>query len=173
MKQRLIIGVSSCLLGNPVRYDGNHKRNPYLADTLSAYFDFEVFCPETAIGLGVPRPAMQLYVDAHSTKLAQVADSNIDYTQQMQQMATEQCRQLGHLSGYILKSRSPSCGKQGVTLFDYTGQVAGSGAGLFATILLKTFPALPVEEETCLENAALREDFIERVYAYAASKPSV
>ncbi|OOZ15399.1 hypothetical protein BOW35_07670 [Solemya velum gill symbiont] len=173
MKQKLILGVSSCLLGNPVRYDGNHKRNPYIADTLSDYFDFEVFCPETAIGLGVPRPPMQLYLDGNNTRLAQVPDSSIDLTQQMQAMAAEQCKQLGHLNGFILKSRSPSCGKQGVTLFDYSGEIVGSGAGLFAATLVRAFPSLPVEEETMLEDAALREDFIERVIAYAASKPPI
>ncbi len=173
MKQRITIGVSSCLLGNPVRYDGDHKRDPYLVDTLSAYFDFEAFCPETAIGLGVPRPPMQLYFDGSSIHLAEVADSRIDYTQQMQKVAAEYCRQLGHLSGYILKSRSPSCGKQGVTLFDYTGQIAGNRAGMFAATLMKTFPSLPVEEDTGLEDAAFRENFIERVFAYTANKTSL
>jgi uncharacterized protein YbgA (DUF1722 family)/uncharacterized protein YbbK (DUF523 family) len=166
MKQRITIGVSSCLLGNQVRYDGGHKRDRYLTDTLADYFDFEPFCPEIAIGLGVPRSTIQLWFDGNRTQLVDSRDNSRNHTGQMMATASEYCQQLGHLGGYILKSKSPSCGMERVPLYRDTGHAMKEGTGLYAATLLHEHPFLPVEEEGRLNDAAIRENFIERVFAF-------
>ena len=160
------IGVSSCLLGLEVRHDGSHKRNRFITDILSEHFDFVPFCPEMAIGLGTPRPAIRLIKKAGQVRLVDSKNSNNDYTELMQNTSAAYSKQLPDMSGYILKNKSPSCGMERVNLYNESGMPEKKGVGLFALQLMQTNPNLPIEEEGRLHDAAMRENFIERVYAY-------
>ncbi len=164
--KKIIIGSSSCLLGEKVRFDSGHKRDRYLTDTLSEYFEFQSFCPEMAIGLGVPRPTIHLISRDGAVRLVNTRDESLDYTEQMSRTAAAYVDGLGQLSGYILKSKSPSCGMERVSLYAKNGYATKDGVGLFAEQLIKRWPNLPVEEEGRLNDAAIRENFIERVFAY-------
>ncbi len=166
MEKKIVIGTSSCLLGEKVRFDSSHKRARYLTDTLSEYFDFQSFCPEMAIGLGVPRPAIHLIKRAGQVSLVNNKDESIDYTGPMLASAQQYCAGLEHLSGYVLKSKSPSCGMERVSLYAENGYATKDGTGMFAGVLMQTWPNLPVEEEGRLNDPNIRENFIERVFAY-------
>lgn len=166
MTEKIVLGVSSCLLGQEVRFDGGHKRSAYVEATLSEYFDFVPFCPEMAIGLGVPRPTIRLITRKGETRLVQSDDASIDLTDQMNDRSAQQCRNMQQMSGYILKSKSPSCGMERVSLFNEKDYPEKKGVGLFAAILMQHYPNLPVEEEGRLNDAHLRENFIERVFIY-------
>ena len=166
MDKKINIGVSSCLLGNEVRHDGGHKRDRYITDILSEYFDFTSFCPETAIGLGIPRPTIRLAMISNDVQLVKSDDYSIDYTQQMRTNGDSYCSQIADLSGYILKSKSPSCGMERVNLYQDNGYATKEGVGIFAQSLLQAHPYMPVEEEGRLNDAHIRENFIERVFAY-------
>jgi uncharacterized protein YbgA (DUF1722 family)/uncharacterized protein YbbK (DUF523 family) len=161
-----MIGVSSCLLGQEVRFDGGHKRSSYISDTLGGYFDFVSFCPEMAIGLGVPRPTIRLIKREDEIHLVNSKDESLDYTERMTSESETYCSGLDHLSGYILKSKSPSCGMERVTIYNDKNFPDKSGVGLFAVQLMKRYPYMPVEEEGRLNDAHLRENFIERVFTY-------
>ena len=162
----ITLGISSCLLGNPVRHDGGHKKNQYVMGTLSSYFNFRAVCPEAAIGLGVPRPALRLVRTEQGTRMVASKDAGQDLTDSMISWSQNAMQQLGDLSGYILKSQSPSCGMERVRVFDHNGVPKKQGAGLFAAELMKAMPWLPVEEEGRLNDPVLRENFIQRVYIY-------
>lgn len=165
-QRKIIIGTSSCLLGEKVRFDSGHKRDRYLTDTLSEYFDFQSYCPEMAIGLGVPRPTIHLIDRDGAVRLVNTRDESLDYTGQMSETAAAYVEGLDKLSGYILKSKSPSCGMERVSVYAKNGYATKQGVGLFAGQLMKRWPNLPVEEEGRLNDAAIRENFIERVFAY-------
>ncbi len=165
-EDKILLGTSSCLLGQQVRHDGSHKRHRYLTDVLSEYFEFTSFCPEMAIGLGVPRPAIHLIERDAQVSLVNNKDESLDYTDAMLQSAKDYCQTLGQISGYVLKSKSPSCGMERVSLYQENGYATKEGVGLFAKVLMETWPNLPVEEEGRLNDAAIRENFIERVFAY-------
>ena len=159
------IGVSSCLLGARVRYNGGHKQEPYLTDTLSRFFEFVPVCPEVEIGMSVPREPIDLHGDIDNPRLiGQV--SGVDYAGRMHAWADERLHGLADLDGYILKKKSPSCGKQGLPVYDAQGLARRSGVGIFARRLMQAFPLLPVEEESRLSDAAGRDNFIERVFAH-------
>lgn len=166
MHEKILIGVSSCLLGNEVRYDGGHKRDRYITDTLSDYFDFKAYCPETAIGLGIPRPTIQLLLKQDEIRLVESNDSEQDYTDVMHDVSAAYAMQLSDISGYILKSKSPSCGMERVKLYKEAGMPINEGTGLFTFQLMQKQPFLPVEEEGRLNDARIRENFIERVFAF-------
>ena len=166
MKEIIQIGVSSCLLGLEVRHDSSHKRNRFITDILSEHFDFTPFCPEMAIGLGVPRPAIRLVKKGNDVRLVDSKDSSIDHTDKMKRSSAVYCKQLHQLAGYILKNKSPSCGMERVNLYNSSGMPQKTGVGIFAAELMQRHPNLPVEEEGRLHDAAVRENFIERVYAY-------
>ncbi|NSL17199.1 DUF1722 domain-containing protein [Tatlockia micdadei] len=166
MKNRILIGVSSCLIGEKVRFDGGHKRDSYICDLLANYVDFLPICPEVAIGMGVPRPAIRLVGDPKSPRLVEVKNVERDYTLAMLEFANETMQQLTHISGYILKSQSPSCGLRRVKIYQGKGQAPLSGQGLYAKILKEQFPYLPIEEEGRLNDPRLRENFIERLFVY-------
>lgn len=164
------IGISSCLLGEEVRFDGSHKRDRYLSDTLGEYFTWVPVCPEVELGLGTPRETIQLrQADDGSTRLI-TTSTQVDLTLAMQRYATRRAEALAEqpLSGYILKRSSPSCGMERVKI--YSGQAAPrrTGRGVFAAALMDRFPDLPVEEEGRLSDPKLRENWIERVFAYHA-----
>ncbi|MES9994179.1 MAG: DUF523 and DUF1722 domain-containing protein [Candidatus Thiodiazotropha sp.] len=166
-RQQPTLGISACLLGHNVRYDGGHKRDSFITDTLGRAFEFLPICPEAGIGLGVPRPIIHLVGDPQQPRLVGVKDPDMDLTQRMQAYALEQVKQLQQISGYILKKDSPSCGMERVKVYaDNGNHSVRKGRGTFAGILLEQMPLLPVEEEGRLNDAVLRENFINRVYVY-------
>jgi len=161
------IGVSACLLGQEVRYDGGHKHVPYLTDTLGLYLDFVPVCPEVEAGMGVPRETIRLTGDPAAPRL--VGDhSGKDWTEKMIEVARKRVAglQSKDLCGYILKKGSPSCGMERVRVHGKGGTPGKSGRGLYAAVLMREMPLLPVEEEGRLDDPALRENFIERVFAH-------
>ncbi|MBI4582410.1 MAG: DUF1722 domain-containing protein [Planctomycetes bacterium] len=162
------IGISTCLLGERVRFDGGHKRDGFVTGVLGKFVNFVPVCPEVELGLGVPREPIQLVRRDGEVRLVSV-NSEKDLTGAMRRYAARRVKQLEDLdlSGYILKSRSPSCGMERVEVHREKGEPpAKSGRGLFAEALLSRCPLLPVEEEGRLEDLKIRENFIERVFAY-------
>lgn len=161
--EKIKVGISSCLLGELVRYDGAHKYHSYIERTLGQYFEFRSFCPEFASGMGVPRPAIQLRETEQGIRCVGVKDHSLDFTEQLQKTAEQQAAWLGDLCGYILKKDSPSCGMERVKV--YKNDIAAKqGTGVFAAYLKHNFPALPIEEEGRLGDPSLRENFIQRVF---------
>jgi len=168
MESKIKIGVSSCLLGNLVRYDGGHKRNRYITDTLSKYFRFVPVCPEVECGLPVPREAMRLVGNSENPRLVTVR-SHQDHTEKMQEFCAGKVDQLKkeELCGFIFKKDSPSSGLYRVKVYSPSGQNSiRNGRGLFASAVAENFPLLPLEEEGRLNDFPLRENFIERVFSY-------
>jgi uncharacterized protein YbgA (DUF1722 family)/uncharacterized protein YbbK (DUF523 family) len=163
----ILVGVSSCLLGNEVRFDGGHKRDTYVTDVLRRYFRFVPICPEMDIGLGTPRETLRLVHTRGGTRLVAPA-SGTDHTETMRAYAESRVRQLGRLAirGYVLKKNSPSCGMTRVKAYTPSGMPARSDRGLFADALMTFLPVLPIEEEGRLHDPRLRENFIVRVFAY-------
>lgn len=162
------IGVSSCLLGNPVRFDGGHKRDPFLVDLFGRYVEWVPVCPEVEAGMTIPRPTLRLQRGADGEiRLICPHDGN-DHTDAMRRYAQRRVRELERhaLCGYVLKKDSPSCGMERVKVYPGAGMPARSGSGLFAMELIAHFPHLPIEEEGRLNDPVLRESFIERVFAY-------
>lgn len=163
---RIRIGISSCLLGEPVRFDGNHKHDHYLSGTLGQVFEFVPVCPEVGIGLGVPRPTIHLVGPPDAPHLIGVKIADLDVTEQMIAYGRRMARRLGDLSGYIFKSKSPSCGMERVKLYDGKGGGSKQGIGLYAREIMRVHPLLPVEEEGRLGDPLLRDNFLERVFTY-------
>ena len=163
---KIKIGVSSCLLGEEVRYDGGHKRDIYITGTLSQYFDFQPICPEVAIGLGVPRPTIQLVDKGAGIRAVGVKDASLDVTDRLRTFGLEAIDSLQTVSGYILKKDSPSCGMERVCVYNSNEKPEKRGRGIFADTLINTLPNLPVEEEGRLMDPVLRENFLERVFIY-------
>ena len=164
---QLRLGVSACLLGARVRFDGGHKRNRYLIDELGAYFEFVPFCPEVAIGLGTPRPTIRLVGDPDSPRALGSRDDGLDVTDALQQYSDARAQRLDGLSGFVFKKDSPSCGMARVKVYRDTGMPQRDGVGIFARAVQQANPLLPVEEEGRLNDSALRENFISRVFVYA------
>jgi uncharacterized protein YbgA (DUF1722 family)/uncharacterized protein YbbK (DUF523 family) len=164
---RLRIGISTCLLGRNVRYDGGHKRNAFLMDTLGDYVEWVPVCPEVDIGLGTPRPPIRLEREAGGGVRLVMPDRDEDLTERMRQYAEERVERLRSegLAGYVLKSGSPSCGMERVKLWDPNGVPSRDGVGLYAEALRRRLPQLPTEEEGRLHDARLRENFITRIFA--------
>ena len=169
----LRLGISACLLGHEVRFDGGHKRDPFLAETLGRFVEWVPVCPEVELGLGVPREPIRLEGDPAAPRLV-AANSRRDLTRAMTRLARARAAELARLDlvGYVLKKDSPSCGMEGVRVHG-GGRPRRRGTGLFARALMERLPLLPVEEEGRLGDAALRESFIERVLAYARWKGAV
>lgn len=169
--KKLRLGISSCLLGNPVRFDSGHKHNAYITETLGEYFEFLAFCPEVTAGLGIPRPPIHLVKRPQGLRALHVKNHDLDVTEQLQ-TASQQLvydPDLASLSGFILKKDSPSCGMERVKIYaePANGQPPErSGIGLFAATLQKHYPNLPIEEEGRLCDPILRENFIGRVFVY-------
>lgn len=159
------VGISSCLLGHEVRYDGAHKYHSYIERTLGRYFDFKPFCPEVEAGLGIPRPCVQLRETADGIRCVGVKDHSFDVTDRLRDAAARQAGWLDGLCGYILKKDSPSCGMTRVKVYKHEVP-ARNGTGIFAGYLQSAFPNLPVEEEGRLGDPGLRENFIQRVFVY-------
>ena len=160
----IFVGVSSCLLGEKVRYDTGHKHHSYITDTLGKYFQFRPFCPEMAIGLGTPRETLRLVLLADGIHCVGNKTSGLDVTGQLTDAANDQREWHQDLCGYILKKDSPSCGMERVKL--YRGSAPErKGSGIYAQVLMNNFPNLPIEEEGRLGDPVLRENFIKRVFA--------
>ena len=164
------IGISACVLGEKVRYDGGHKNSPFCSAVLSSFVRYLPICPEQAIGMGIPRPAIRLLKTADGDiRLVNSKDSQIDFTEKMHQFTDAKLPALAQLSGYIVCAKSPSCGMERVRLVDEQGALLGKVAtGLFTQRLMQKYPWLPVEEDGRLLDADLKENFITRVYALHA-----
>jgi uncharacterized protein YbgA (DUF1722 family)/uncharacterized protein YbbK (DUF523 family) len=161
------IGISSCLLGQAVRFDSGHKRDEFLTGTFGSFVEWVPVCPEMECGLGTPRESMRLVRVNDHVRLLTVRSAR-DLTDQMETYAQARVEQLDleDLCGYVLKKDSPSCGLERVKVYGAHNVPVKSGRGLFAAILLDRFPQLPVEEEGRLSDPRLRENFVERVFAY-------
>jgi uncharacterized protein YbgA (DUF1722 family)/uncharacterized protein YbbK (DUF523 family) len=166
--EKIRLGVSSCLLGDEVRYDGGHKRDTFLVDTLGPFVEWVPVCPEVELGLGVPRPPIRLVGDPGAPRLL-VEQSGEDLTARMRRWSATRVAELGALGlhGYVLKRSSPSCGLFRVRVYGDDGLPGAVGRGLFAAALTAALPLLPVEEEGRLTDPGIRESFIERVFAAA------
>ena len=161
------LGISACLLGNAVRFDGGHKRDRFLTDTLGQFIEWIPICPEVEVGMTVPREPVRLIAIRSGTQM--IAErSGKDWTDEMINFARARARNLATagLSGYIFKKNSPSCGIQRVRLYNSKGVPSREGRGLFAAAVIDRFPLMPAEEEGRLNDPVLRENFIERVFAY-------
>ena len=165
MKIRL--GISACLLGREVRFDGGHKHDRFITETLGQYVDFVPVCPEVECGLSIPREAMRLVGEIDHPSLVTVR-TRIDYTEQMQTWAERRVRELEgeDLYGFIFKSDSPSSGMERVKVYDDKGMPVKKGIGMFARAFMEHFPLLPVEEEGRLHDPKLRENFIEAIFTF-------
>jgi uncharacterized protein YbbK (DUF523 family)/uncharacterized protein YbgA (DUF1722 family) len=161
---RIRLGISSCLLGEAVRYDGHHKRDMYVTRTLARYVEFIPVCPEVGIGMGVPRAPIHL-VGWQAPRALGRANPEIDVTTKLTAYGRKQAARLDDISGYIFKSRSPSCGVFDVPVHNKTR--VRPGRGIYAAAFLERHPWLPAEDETRLGDALVRDNFIERVFAYA------
>jgi uncharacterized protein YbgA (DUF1722 family)/uncharacterized protein YbbK (DUF523 family) len=161
------LGISSCLLGNEVRFDGGHKRDRFVTDLLGSFVEWVPICPEVEAGMGTPRPAMRLVDGGDGVRMVEIK-SGSDHTRPMKAYAARRVRELKKLGlcGYILKKDSPSCGMTRVKIYSETAMPRRNGRGLYATALLEAYPNLPVEDEGRLNDPKLRENFIERVFAY-------
>jgi uncharacterized protein YbgA (DUF1722 family)/uncharacterized protein YbbK (DUF523 family) len=160
------VGISSCLLGAKVRFDGGHKHDTYITGTLGQYFDFVPVCPEMAIGLGAPREPMRLVGDPDHPRAVGIRTGQLDATDRLAAYGHQMGRKLAGISGYILKRASPSCGMERVKVYDDKGVAVPKGAGIYAAAFMDEQPLLPVEEEGRLGDPLLRENFIERVFVY-------
>lgn len=163
----LRLGISRCLLGDEVRFDGGHKRDNFLTDVLGPYVEWVPVCPEVEAGLGTPREAMRLVGDPAHPRLLTIK-SGRDHTRALEKMTAGRLAELGNLdlSGYVFKRGSPSCGVERVRVYTEHAMPSHSGVGLFARAFIEQFPLIPVEEEGRLCDAPLRENFIERVFCY-------
>ena len=161
------LGVSTCLLGENVRYDGGHQRDRFLTETLGEFVDWVPVCPEVEIGLSTPREAMHLEGDPENPRLVTIKTGK-DYTERMRTWAQERLDELAErdLHGFVFKSRSPSSGLYRVKVYDEHGMPSRIGTGIFPSEIMRRFPLLPLEEDGRLHDMGLRENFIERIFAY-------
>lgn len=162
------VGISSCLLGENVRYDGGNKRDAYITETLAQHFSLVPVCPEMDLGLGVPREALCLIDNGSGIRMVG-SETGIDHTDAMHTYAGKRCRSLRELGlrGFVLKTRSPSCGPRQVEVHSDKPRISlATAPGLFAHTMLRAFPVLPVEDEVGLANRKRREHFIACVFAY-------
>ena len=161
------VGISACLIGDEVRFDGGHKRDAFLTETFGRFVEWVPVCPEVECGLGTPRESMRLVRVENGVRLLTVR-SGVDLTAQMEHFSRSRVSALERedLSGYVLKKDSPSCGLERVKVYDRHGTPTRGGRGMFAAALVEAFPHLPVEEEGRLADPRLRDNFVERVFAY-------
>ena len=165
---KIKIGVSKCLLGEKVRYDGGHKHDRYITDTLGNFFEWVGYCPEADSGLSIPRPAMRLVgtVEQHRLQTINTGEDKTDILERWIEEIIPQIRE-ENLCGYIFKAKSPSSGMERVKIYGESGEITGTGSGLFAARFRREFPLLPVIDEGRLHDVGLRENFLEHVFVYA------
>ncbi len=159
------LGISSCLLGEEVRYDGGHARDRFAADVLSEWMEFVSVCPEVEMGMDIPRPTIRLADEGDGVQLI-APSTGEDFTEQMQTYSARRVSELQELDldGYILKRRSPSCGMERIKIYRKGAALSTNNPGLFAAELMQRWPSLPIEEEGRLNDPGLRVNFIERVF---------
>lgn len=164
---KIKLGISSCLLGEKVRYDGGHKLEYFLTDTLGRYVEWTSVCPEVECGLPVPREAMRLVGDPDNPRLVTV-QTGVDHSARIAAWAKKKFVALERedICGFVFKSRSPSSGMRGVKIYTEAGMPNATGSGLFAKAFMEKFPFIPVEDEARLHDPSLRENFIERIFVY-------
>ena len=165
--EKIKLGISSCLLGKEVRYDGGHKLDHFFTDTLGHYVEWVPVCPEVECGLSVPREAMRLVGDPENPRLVTIR-TKVDHSARMANWTKKKVAELGKagLCGFVFKSGSPSSGMRGVKIFSPEGMPFGTGSGIFAKAFQNRLPLMPVEDEGRLHDPALRENFIERVFTF-------
>ena len=165
--EKIRIGISSCLLGEKVRYDGGHKLDHYIRETLGRYVEWLPVCPEVEYGLPVPREAMHLSGTGGAPRLVG-SRTGVDHTDGMNMWAEQRLDELDKegLCGFIFKSRSPSSGMRGVKVYDPSGNPVHTGVGIFARAFIRRFPLMPAEDDGRLQDPSLRENFIERIFVF-------
>lgn len=165
MEEKIKVGISTCLLGQPVRYDGGHQRDRYLINTLGQYIEYVPVCPEVECGLGTPREAMRLVGNPESPRLV-TRKTGVDHTEKMIRWAKKRVKKLEkeELCGFIFKSKSPSSGMSRVKVYNDQGMPAQTGVGMFARVFMDHFPLIPVEEDGRMHDPGIRENFIERIF---------
>jgi uncharacterized protein YbbK (DUF523 family) len=168
--EKIKIGISACLLGENVRYDGGHKLDSFLKDSLGKYVEYVPVCPEVECGLGVPRKSMRLEGEPNSPRLI-ITETGQNVTKRMVNWTQKRMIQLEKedIRGFIFKSDSPSCGIKKIKIYNEKSMPVKAGAGIFAQIFIKHFPSLPVQDEESLHDSGLRENFIERIFAFVKS----
>lgn len=167
LTEKIKLGISSCLLGQKVRYDGGHKLDHFLVDTLGKFVEWVPVCPEVESGLSVPREAMRLVGNPDAPRLVTVR-TGTDHTIRMTMWAEKKLSELEEtgLCGFVFKSRSPSSGIRDVKIYTSSGIPSRKGAGIFGKAFIQRFPLLPVEDDGRLNDPVLRENFIERVFVF-------
>lgn len=171
MTEKIKLGISACLLGEKVRYDGGHKLDRLLRDTQGEFVEYVPVCPEVECGLPVPREAMQLEGSPETTRLVTIQTGK-DYTSKLKKWAKQRLKELEKkdLCGFVFKSKSPSCGIRRIKVYNSEGVYTASCAGIWARMLMDYFPLLPVEEDSRLHDPRHRENFIEKVFAFKQVK---
>ena len=161
---KIKLGISSCLLGDKVRYDGGHKLDQYLMNTFGHIVEWVPFCPEVGAGLRVPREPMQLVNEARRKRLITI-ETKRDRTDVLTCWAEKKLKQLEQegIRGFVFKARSPSCGVHDAPLYSAAGEIIGAGAGLFAEAVADRFSSLPIEDEERLRDPGIREKFLARI----------
>ncbi len=167
MSDKIRAGISACLLGEQVRYDGGHKLDRYLKETLGQYVEWTPVCPEVEIGLPVPREAMRLVGNSTAPRLVTVK-TGVDVTERMKVWSQKRLEELQRddLCGFVFKSRSPSSGMRSVKVYGPSGIPGNAGSGIFARLFMDRFPVIPVEDDGRLHDPEIRENFIERIFVY-------
>ena len=165
-EKKITLGISSCLLGEKVRYNGGHKRSAFCVNTLQDYFHFQPICPEVAIGLGIPREPIRLVEKEDQVRVVGTESPELDVTEKLENYARQKAAELTDICGYILMQKSPSCGMARVKVYHQNGHPLNHGSpGAYARTLMENLPLLPVEEEGRLHDPVLCENFFTRVYA--------
>lgn len=173
-KSTIKVGISSCLLGKNVRYNGSHKRSQYCVEELSEWVEYKPVCPEVEIGMGIPREPIRLVHMDGQVRVRNVKDHSQDYTDQLTDLATSKSSSFSDLSGFIWMQKSPSCGLFGVKVYHENGMPGPDpDQGAFAKRVAEMHPNLPMEEAGRLNDAALRENFLTRVFAHAVWRESM
>lgn len=174
MPDRIRLGISSCLLGENVRWNGGHKLDHFIKDTLGQFVNFVPVCPEVEAGFGIPRETLRLEGKAENPRLV-TTKTKIDHTDHMRQWAENRVRELEkeNLSGFIFKKDSPSSGLMRVKVYNDKGMPEKNGTGIFAQAFVRHFPLIPVEEEGRLHDPRLRENFIETIFAFKRWRDAV
>ena len=172
MNNKIKIGVSSCLIGEKVRWNGDHKQNHFVRDILENYFEYVSVCPEMEVGMGVPRETVALYGDLNKSRMIS-KKSQTDWTKPMESYIKDRVSSLTHdnLCGYIFKSKSPSCGLGRIPVYaEFGSNKVRHGAGMFAKAFTNKFPLIPTEDEGRLNDPMIRENFIVKVFSFSRLK---
>lgn len=174
LSHKIPVGISSCLLGDNVRYNGGHSHSDYCDKVLTQYFDYQKFCPEMAAGFGTPRPTLRLEGDPNSPRMTFSKNSEEDVSGVFMAASNKYLENLSHLDGYILMKKSPSCGLERIKVYQENGHPhMQRSAGMFTKALRQRYPLLPVEEDGRLNDPALRENFLLRVFTHHDFRQSV